>query len=286
MSSETSLSVTLAKPRLEPLPIVKPPVDFRARKSLGQNFLVDENVLRKLTEAIDPKPEDAFIEIGPGLGALTKHILPLGCDYTGIEIDGRLVPLLREQFAAFPNCKILHEDFRETDLARLAADKQRTLRVIGNIPYYLTSVIIFKAFSQLAALADMILTVQKEVAQRIVAQPGGKDYGILSVMSQTFARTEILFNMSKHVFRPKPEVDSTVVRWRFQPSPQPLVDEDFFIAMVKAIFGQRRKTLRRSLVGFLDTNDLPIADPALLERRPETLAISELIDLANILRRG
>jgi 16S rRNA (adenine1518-N6/adenine1519-N6)-dimethyltransferase len=274
---------TPAKPELERLITnVKAPAGFRARKTLGQNFLVDENVLRKLTQLINLKPEDAFVEIGPGLGALTKHIVPVGCDYTGIEIDERLVPLLREQFAAFSNCKILHQDFRKTDLTRLAAEKQRKLRVIGNIPYHLTSVIIFKAFSQRAALADMILTVQKEVAQRIVAQPGGKDYGILAVISQTFARTEILFNMSKHVFRPKPDVDSSVVRWQFQPPPLQINDEEFYIAMVKAIFGQRRKTLRRSLAGFLGKDDPPTVNAAILQQRPETLAITELIKLANV----
>jgi 16S rRNA (adenine1518-N6/adenine1519-N6)-dimethyltransferase len=260
-----------------------PPAGFRARKTLGQNFLVDENVLRKLAEVIDPKPEDVFIEIGPGLGALTKHIVPSGCDYTGIEIDQRFVPLLHEQFSAFANCRVIHQDFRETDLQQIAAGKQRKLRVIGNIPYHLTSVIIFKAFAQRAALADMILTVQKEVAQRIIAAPGGKDYGILSVISQTFARTEILFNMSKHVFRPKPDVDSSVVRWRFQPPPLPIKDEEFYIAMVKAIFSQRRKTLRRSLAGFLDKVDLSVINEAILRQRPEMLAIIELIELENIL---
>jgi 16S rRNA (adenine1518-N6/adenine1519-N6)-dimethyltransferase len=277
---------TPAKPELEHrITNIKPPADFRSRKTLGQNFLVDENVLRKLAGVIDPKPEDMFIEIGPGLGALTKHIVSVGCDYTGIEIDERLVPLLREQFAAFPNCQIRHEDFRETDLTSLAAGKQRKLRVIGNIPYHLTSVIIFKAFSQRAALAEMILTVQKEVAQRIVARPGGKDYGILAVISQTFARTEVLFDMSKHVFRPKPEVDSSVVRWQFQPPKLEIKDEEFYIAMVKAVFGQRRKTLRRSLAAFLGPGWPSIPDAALLERRPETLTIAELIQLAKLLRR-
>lgn len=262
---------------------VKPPTDFRARKSLGQNFLVDENVLRKLTEGIAPKPEEAFVEIGPGLGALTKHIVPAGCDYLGIEIDERLVPHLREQFSAFPKCEIRHEDFRETDLAQVAGELGRKVRLIGNIPYHLTSVIIFKAFDQRTALQDMTLMVQKEVAQRIVAPPGGKDYGILSIVSQTFARVEILFHISKHVFRPKPEIDSSVVRWHFQPPPLPIKAESFYLAMVKAVFGQRRKTLRRSLAGFFEKNDLPAIDTAILQQRPEALSIIELIGLANTL---
>jgi len=275
---------TPAKPGVElVIHNVKPPAGFRARKTLGQNFLIDENILRKLAQEIHPNPEEAFVEIGPGLGALSKYIVPTGCDYTGVEIDQRLVSILREQFARYDNCEIRHEDFRETDLAKIAMEKKRKQRLIGNIPYHLTSVIIFKAFSQRAAIADMILTVQKEVAQRIVAQPGGKDYGILAVISQTFARTEILFNMSKHVFRPKPEVDSSVVRWKFQPPPLQILDEEFYVGMVKAIFGQRRKTLRRSLAGGLEKNDLPMIDAAVLQQRPESLTITELIQLANIL---
>jgi len=281
---KTENEKTPAKPELEHLITnVKPPVDFHARKSLGQNFLIDENVLRKLAQEIHPNPDDAFVEIGPGLGALSKYIVPAGCDYTGVEIDQRLVSILQEQFAAYKNCEIRHEDFRETDLTKIAADKKRRLRVIGNIPYHLTSVIIFKAFNQRAALADMILTVQKEVAQRITATPGGKDFGILAVISQTFARAEVLFNMSKHVFRPKPDVDSSVVRWQFQPPPLQIIDEDFYIAMVKAIFGQRRKTLRRSLAAFLEKDELPTIDAAILQQRPETLTITELIQLSNTL---
>lgn len=281
---------------LPPLAPVKLPPDFRARKSLGQHFLVDENTARKLVHVIAPKAQDIVVEIGPGLGGLTKYIAPVGCDYTGIEIDERLVPFLREQFAAFSNCRFYHEDFRRTDLTRLAAERGAglahtetgCLRVIGNIPYHLTSVIIFTAFAHRAVIVDMILTVQKEVAQRIVAGPGGKDYGILAVMSQTFARSEILFSMSRHVFRPKPEVDSAVVRWQFQPPPLPLRDEELYRRLVKAIFGQRRKTLRRSLSGFLGTSDLPAglaANGSVMARRPETLTVAELIKLANLLHK-
>lgn len=283
---------------------MKLPPDFRAKRSLGQNFLVDDNIARKLVQLIAAKPEDIFVEIGPGFGALTKYIVPAGCDYTGIEIDERLLSFLREAFATFPNCRFYHEDFRRTDLTQLAAQRwqalqrgagrgqpaqeaaSRSLRVIGNIPYHLTSVIIFAAHAHRAVIADMTLTVQKEVAQRITAAPGSKDYGILGVISQTFARTEILFTVSRHVFRPKPEVDSAVVRWQFQPSPLPLRDEDFYVRLVKAIFGQRRKTLRRSIAAFLGTNDATASVAplgSLATRRPETLSVAELIELSNVL---
>jgi 16S rRNA (adenine1518-N6/adenine1519-N6)-dimethyltransferase len=263
------------------------PPDFSPKKSLGQNFLIDENIARKIVQLLAPQPEDHIVEIGPGFGVLAKYIIPSGCRYIGIEIDERLVPLLQKEFAAFPRAEIRHADFRKVNLAELAAASR--LRLIGNIPYHITSSIIFAAFAHHAVLRDMMLTVQKEVAGRIVATPesGGKDYGILSVVSQTFAATEILFTMSKHVFRPKPEVDSAVVRWTFQQPPEKLSDTDFYLRMVKTVFGQRRKTLRRSLAAFLQ-KEISMAMTADLQRlygqrRPESLSIAELIQLANAL---
>ncbi|MCI0695452.1 16S rRNA (adenine(1518)-N(6)/adenine(1519)-N(6))-dimethyltransferase RsmA [candidate division KSB1 bacterium] len=263
------------------------PPDFSPKKSLGQNFLIDDNIARKIVHLLAPQPDDTIVEIGPGFGVLARYIIPGGCRYIGIEIDERLVPLLQKEFAAFPQAEIRHADFRKVNLAELAAGSK--LRLVGNIPYHITSSIIFAAFAHHAVLRDMMLTVQKEVAGRIVATPetGGKDYGILSVVSQTFARTEILFSMSKHVFRPKPEVDSAVVRWTFQPPPEKLLDTDFYLRMVKAVFGQRRKTLRRSLAAFLQ-KEISMAMTADLQRpfgqrRPESLSIAELIQLANAL---
>lgn len=258
------------------------PPDFLPKKSLGQNFLVDGNIARKIVDHFTPQPDDTIVEIGPGLGVLTKYLAPVGCRYIGIEIDERLAPQLQEQFAAWPRVEIRHADFRKVNLAELAGGEK--LRIIGNIPYHITSSIIFAAFAHHGVLRDMMLTVQKEVAERIVATPqsGGKDYGILSVVSQTFADTEILFTMSKHVFRPKPEVDSAVVRWTFRPPPEDLSDADFYLQMVKAVFGQRRKTLRRSLAAFL-RREVPAPGPIDLQRRPEDLSVGELIRLANTL---
>ncbi len=258
------------------------PPDFSPKKSLGQNFLIDDNIVRKIVHLLAPQPDDTIVEIGPGFGVLARYIIPSGCRYIGIEIDERLVPLLQKEFATFPKAEIRHADFRKVNLAELAAGNE--LRLVGNIPYHITSSIIFAAFAHHAVLRDMMLTVQKEVAGRIVANPetGGKDYGILSVVSQTFARTEILFSMSKHVFRPKPEVDSAVVRWTFQPPLENLLDTDFYVRMVKAVFGQRRKTLRRSLAAFLQ-KEISTVIAVDLQRRPENLSITELIQLANAL---
>ncbi|MGH7495412.1 MAG: 16S rRNA (adenine(1518)-N(6)/adenine(1519)-N(6))-dimethyltransferase RsmA [bacterium] len=260
------------------------PHDFQPRKSLGQNFLLDENVLRKIVRALAPQPDDHFVEIGPGLGALTKYVLQAGSRCVAIEIDQRLIPHLQQEFGNHSNFALLRADFREIDLKQLV--KERKLRLVGNIPYHITSHMVFTAFQQREVLQDMTLTVQREVAERIVAGPGGKDYSILSVVSQTFAQVEILFMISPHVFRPKPEVESAVVHWRFQSPPRPIGDESFYIEMIKTVFGQRRKTLRRSLTKLASAEALATIAFLDLQRRPETLTVCELIQLANELKAG
>lgn len=257
------------------------PADFLPKRSLGQNFLIDDNVAQKIVRAIAPQPADVFVEIGPGLGALTKHIVPLGCRYFAVEIDERLLPGLQAQFGGHPNFQLLHADFRQIDLQELVPGGG--IRLIGNIPYHITSHIVFTAFAQRGLIRDVTLTVQKEVAERIVAQPGSKTYGILSVVCQTFAQAELLFTLSEHVFRPKPEIDSAVIQWQMQAPPLPIRDESFYLEVVKTAFGQRRKTLRRSLHKLALQRGMALPEVIDLQRRPETLTIAEMILLANSL---
>lgn len=255
------------------------PPDFQPRRSLGQNFLVDDNVARKIVRAIAPQPADVIVEIGPGLGALTRHLVPVGCRYCAIEIDERLLPGLRQQFAAFPNFSLLHADFRAVDLQQLFP--AGGIRLLGNIPYHITSHIVFTAFAQRHLIKDVTLTVQREVAERLVARPGSKTYGILAVVCQTYAAAELLFTLSEHVFRPKPEVESAVVQWKMQPPPLPIREEAFYLEFVKTVFGQRRKTLRRSVSKLLPAGAPPLVTSLDLQRRPETLSVTEMIELAN-----
>jgi len=260
---------------------MKLPHDFAPKKSLGQHFLADENVARKIVRTIDPQPADVIVEVGPGFGGLTQYLVESGCRLIAIEIDQRLIPDLQKRFGNSQRFTLIHADFRKVDLAQLAGNAK--IRVIGNIPYHITSSLIFTAFAQRQSMRDMILTIQKEVAERVVAKPGGKDYGILAIVSQTFAQTNLLFTISKHVFRPKPEIDSAVVRWQFQPPPIPILNEHFYLELVKAAFSQRRKTLRRSLSKYLDAVAGPTPAAIDLQRRPETLSIAEMITLANSL---
>jgi len=264
--------------------VIDNPWAFQARKSLGQNFLIDENVAKKIVAFIDPKPGELIVEIGPGFGILTRYILPSGCRYVGIEIDQRLVEVLQQSYGRHENFTVVHHDFRTFDLreAKRLAALEVPIRLIGNIPYHITSSIIFRAFEQEEHLRDMILMVQREVAERIVAAPGSKSYSLLSVISQTFARPHILFRVSRNVFFPRPEVDSSLVRWDFgikrRVWPK---DRLFFIDTVKRLFGQRRKTLRNSLKQLLDPDTLTSEYGIDLARRIETLSVEEIIELTN-----
>lgn len=255
----------------------------RARKSLGQNFLRDENVAQKIVRAIAPRAGEQILEIGPGYGVLTKYFLQAGCRYTGVEIDSRLAQGLQNRFGAAANFALHTGDFLALDLSQISA-VPASLRIVGNIPYHITSSILFKAFAAHQLIRDMVLMVQKEVAARIVASPGTKAYGILSVITQTCARPEMLFTVSPQVFVPKPEVQSAVVRWDFQQKKQPGPDDAaFFRQYVRAVFNQRRKTLRNSLKLLKLNIDLEAIAPEILRQRPENLRVDEHISLANAL---
>lgn len=254
---------------------------FRPKKSLGQNFLVDENIARKIIKFVAPSPEDIVIEIGPGFGVLTKYLIPEVKKIVAVEIDRHLVRELESGFGQHENFELVAGDFLEFEIAAVAAGG-RTVRVLGNVPYHITSPVIFKIFDQRVFVRDMILMIQKEVARRIVAAPNSKDYGILSIFSQLYAEPRILFHVSKNVFKPRPEVDSSVVQWDFSKKKGAGIrNEDILRQVVRGTFQQRRKMLRKSLSHLatlpVDTDRLEMN----LERRPEELYPPEFVELSN-----
>ncbi|KAA3619857.1 MAG: ribosomal RNA small subunit methyltransferase A [Calditrichaeota bacterium] len=254
---------------------------FKARKSLGQNFLFDTNITRKTVDLFGPQADDIVIEIGPGFGALTEMLLPSGCKYTGIEIDERLIVELEKKFKKFKNFSIRHLDFRKLNIEEISK-KKGSVRLIGNIPYHITSSIIFTAFEQHFLMKDMMLMMQKEVAERVVAEHGKKDYGILSVISKTYAHPKIVSTVPPSVFIPKPEVDSAIVHWDFsQKQERQPADPDFFRIFVRTIFNQRRKMLRNTLKKLGDVALFNEENEIDLQRRPEALSVIEIIDLSN-----
>jgi 16S rRNA (adenine1518-N6/adenine1519-N6)-dimethyltransferase len=254
---------------------------FRPRKALGQNFLRDMNIARKIVEAIAPTREQTVLEIGPGEGVLTALLAPRVKRLIAVELDERAIPRLRAKLAGTP-AEILHGDILSMDLAALAA-VHGPMRVVGNIPYNITSPILFLVLDQRQHLLDATLLMQREVARRLAAPYGNKEYGILSVFCQLYADVSVLFDVSPNVFFPRPEVTSSLVHLRLLGAPRyALRDEGQFRSMVRAVFGKRRKTLRASLRFFMP--ELPsVPLPVDLQRRPEDLSLLELVMLANAL---
>jgi 16S rRNA (adenine1518-N6/adenine1519-N6)-dimethyltransferase len=255
------------------------PMRIKAKQSLGQNFLIDRNVARKIVVVADFGKDDVVVEIGAGQGVLTRLLAPKVKQLIAIEIDRHLATRLQDDLLEFDNVDIIHTDFLKNDLAMIGSASP--LRIIGNIPYHITSPIIFKVLESVAKIRDMVLMMQREVAERIVAPPGGKAYGILSVISQAHADVKILSNIPPTVFQPQPKVDSSLVRWTFTSKRlDKIKDREFFRQVVRRAFGQRRKMLRNSLSDYVDCDtSLPVA----LENRPEHLTVEQWIDLANVL---
>ena len=257
-------------------PSVKP------KKSLGQNFLIDENIVRNIIRDLKPHAEDVIVEIGPGKGALTKLLANRSHHLILVEIDGRIIEDLRRTFPSTDTITVLHQDFLDTDLDGLHRQFGRKLRVVGNIPYHLTSPILFKVFDAHGAVGDLTIMIQREVARRIIATPGTKDYGILSVMTRFYGEPELLFNVSPNCFVPRPNVTSTVLRIRFHERIPYDVDVETFKTVVRTTFGKRRKILRNSLQ-YLPYEEhiaekISEATP-FSEKRPEELTVGQFAEL-------
>lgn len=237
---------------------------------------------RKIVHAFAPHPEDVVVEIGPGQGALTALLAGKVRRLFAVELDRTLAMALRERFGGMPSVQVMEADFLSVDLAALAPPHAR-LRVIGNIPYNISAPIIFRVLEQAGVVEDMLLMLQKEVALRVVARPGSKQYGPLAVHSQLLAEVRLLFDVSPHVFRPRPKVDSAIVQWRFLTQPRFAVeDQVFFAQFVRAAFGQRRKVLRNALATLGDKEALDALHEPMLAFRAEQLELSELVRLSNL----
>lgn len=215
----------------------------KPKKRFGQNFLQDENILNKIVKEINPQPDDAIIEIGPGYGALTQKLISASENLIAIEIDNQLAKELKEKF---PELRIINEDFLESELSELTTQKKK-FRVVGNIPYNITSPILFKLIKNNSIINDAVFMVQLEVAKRMTADRGVKDYGILAVLLKYFTETKLCFKISPNVFFPKPKVFSALVHINFKEIEKSEEEQRLFIQIVKAAFGNRRKTLKNSL---------------------------------------
>jgi 16S rRNA (adenine1518-N6/adenine1519-N6)-dimethyltransferase len=267
---------------------------FSFKKSLGQNFLIDLNILSKIVDSAELTKEKGAIEIGPGIGALTEQLARRAGKVVAIEIDQRLLPILADTLSPYPHAEVVHGDVLEMDLISLIREKfkdQEKISVVANLPYYVTSAILMKLLEERLSLENIVVMIQKEVAERIAAAPGTKAYGALSVLAQFYAEAELVTIVPHSVFIPQPNVDSAVLRLRIREKPAvEVASESMFYRVVKASFAQRRKTLANNLMNNLFGKDkkeemLRVLEEAGVDpaRRGETLSIKEFARLSNLI---
>ena len=248
-----------------------------AKKSLGQHFLHDENIARKIAETfLTLNTADTILEIGPGTGSLTKYLLKeKSLNYFAVETDERMIEHLHHEFPQLKS-NLIHEDFLEFDFMSINVN---SVSIIGNFPYNISSQILFRVFENKEKIPFAMGMFQKEVAQRIASKHGNKEYGILSVLLQAYYEVNYLFEVHEQSFSPPPKVKSAVIQLQRKKDPPYLKNESFFRALVKAGFNQRRKTLRNSLSGVIDRRR--IGEEKIFSMRAEQLSVNEWIDLAN-----
>lgn len=262
-----------------------------AKKSLGQCFLVERHFAREIVHALAIQPGDTVLEIGPGRGILTEELVETPARVIAIEIDQRLLDALKDRFAAHENFDLRHEDFLDTDFEQILGSG--TAKVVGNLPYHLAAEVIYKLLVHARAarsnpalpwIDSAVLMMQKEVADRIAAKPGGKEWGKLSVFAQLEAQTESVLMVPAGAFRPTPKVDGGVVRLQFYRIP-PAVPRDYTVVerIVRFAFSQRRKMLKRSLSSLAGIHPFWQQSDLDFRRRPETLTPGEWVKLADVI---
>ena len=261
----------------------------RAKRALGQNFLIDPNIQRKIVAALDPGPDDEVLEIGPGVGALTRHLAGAVRRLVLVELDNNLAARLREEFAGDPSVEVVNEDVLDVPLERISSDPA-ALKVIGNIPYNITTPILFSLLERRPRPRQIVLMVQREVADRILEPAGSKTYGALAVGVQAVADVSRVMNVSRDAFRPVPDVMSSVVKIvPHNPPRLDPVDEAALRELTRAAFQQRRKQFQRILrdayhLSVDEVEEVGRAAGMDLVQRPETFSSEKFIDLARVLR--
>lgn len=263
------------------------PSGHKARKRFGQNFLVDMGIINHIVRQIHPQPEDNIVEIGPGQGAITAPLLEATQALNVIELDRDLIPVLLAQFAKYRDFKIHSADALSFDFSQLVGEGQRRLRVVGNLPYNISTPLIFHLLDARHLIQDMHFMLQKEVVQRLAAQAGDKHYGRLGIMAQYYCHVELLFDVPPESFHPAPKVDSAIVRLTpHETLPFEAQNLDNFSRLIKAAFAQRRKTLRNCLKALLNEEQLHQVSEDLgvdLGQRAENLTLETYVTISNTL---
>ena len=272
--------------------------NIRPTKSLGQNFLNDNNIIKCIVDAAGIGSGDLVIEIGPGLGSMTAELAARAGKVVAVEIDRRLMPVLQENLKAFPNVTVLNKDIMKVDIRKDILEmeeladsgfKPDKIRIVANLPYYITTPVIMKLLEQELSVECMVFMIQMEVSDRMTAGPGGKEYGALSVAVQFYSKPQKLLNVSPHCFIPQPGVESSVIRLDiYKAPPVQVFDRQIFFKTVKAAFGQRRKTLINALCNAGCFNKSKDEIREMLKnmgidenQRGETLSLAQFAQLSN-----
>lgn len=289
----TNIEQDIASPRRTKEIISK--YGFTLKKSLGQNFLIDQNILGKIVSAAQLDATRGALEIGPGIGALTQQLAKEAGKVAAIEIDQRLIPILEDTLSPYANVKVVHGDVLKLNLHEVVAqhlNDVEAISVVANLPYYVTTPIIMKLLEERLPLENIVVMIQKEVAERMAAKPGGKEYGSLSVAVQFYCEPELVCIVPQTVFVPQPNVDSAVIRLKVRSKPAvEVTDAKHFFDVVQASFAQRRKTLANNLLSRFYTKETRGQMEAVLARcgidptrRGETLSLEEFARLSNAMQ--
>lgn len=267
--------------------------NFSFQKKFGQNFLIDPHVLDKIIAAAEITKDDFVLEIGPGIGTLTQYLAEAAREVVAVEIDSTLIPILEDTLSAYDNVSVINEDVLKVDLRKLAEERNggKPIKVVANLPYYITTPIIMSLFESHVPLKSLTVMVQKEVALRMQAGPGTKDYGALSLAVQYYASPYLAANVPPNCFMPRPNVGSAVIRLtRFEETPVQVKDEKLLFRLIRASFNQRRKTLQNGLLNSQEldfTKEQVAAAIATLGVSPsvrgEALTLEQFAALANAL---
>lgn len=267
--------------------------EFMFQKKFGQNFLIDENVVRKIVREAGVTKDDFVLEIGPGIGTMTQILCENAREVVAVEIDSKLIPILNETLSPYDNVTVIHQDVLKLDINKLVNEKNqgKPIKVVANLPYYITTPIIMGLFESKVPLESITIMVQKEVADRMQVGPGTKDYGALSLAVQYYADPQIILNVPASCFMPRPNVDSAVIRLtRHVNTPVVVDNEKLLFGIIRASFNQRRKTLAN---GLNNSGEIHLAKDIIQEAieemglspsvRGEALSLDQFANLANII---
>ena len=268
---------------------------FNFQKKFGQNFLIDEHVIHKIINGAQVTKEDFVLEIGPGIGTMTQYLAEAAREVAAVEIDKKLIPILGETLAEYDNVTVINEDILKVDIRALALEKNegRPIKVVANLPYYITTPIIMGLFESHVPIDNITVMVQKEVADRMKVGPGSKDYGALSLAVQYYAKPYLVANVPANCFIPRPNVDSAVIRLTRHESPAVEVEnEALMFNMIRASFNQRRKTLQN---GLKNSGLFPVSKEEIIEVikeaglpetvRGEALTLEQFARLSNLMNK-